>query len=245
MVGFPYRDPHADGDIIVEEELIMSLTVQLESGAVAVPDYVYKSLDAFREWAGDNDLPEKTRVDFYKGKVWVDMGREQVFTRGALKTHIAIVLGGLIESYDLGRYWCNGVLVTNEEASLSGNPDGTFVSHDAFESGRVALTEGSDGGHTELVGAVDMVLEVVSNSSVAKDTITLREAYWEAGIPEYWLIDGRGDRLDFRILKYGPRGYVETRKLGGWLKSAVLGKSFRLTRGKDRSGNPTFKLNMK
>ena len=34
------------------------------------------------EWAGDNDLPEKTRIDFYRGEVWIDMGREQVFTHG-------------------------------------------------------------------------------------------------------------------------------------------------------------------
>jgi Uma2 family endonuclease len=90
-----------------------------------------------------------------------------------------------------------------------------------------------------------MVLEVVSRSSVKKDTVTLRQAYWEAGIPEYWLVDARGDGLEFRILKAGPKGYTEVRKQAGWLKSGIFGKSFRLARGTDRSGNPSFNLEVK
>jgi Uma2 family endonuclease len=223
----------------------MSVTFQMTDSKIEVPDHVYKSLAAFREWAGDNDLPDKTRVDFYKGKVWVDMGKEQVFTHGQLKTEFAVVLGGLIKQADLGHYWCNGVLLTNEDADLSGNPDGVFVSHDAFESGRVTLTEGADEGFVELVGTPDMVLEVVSESSVAKDKVTLRQAYREAGIPEFWLADARGERNEFHILKHGPKGYIETRKSGGWLKSAVFGKSFRLVRGLDRAGNPRFTLESK
>lgn len=223
----------------------MGLTVQLTGGAIHVPEHVRQSLAAFREWAGDNDLPEKTRIDFYKGEVWVDMGKEQLYTHGQLKTEIAIVLGWLIKQRDLGTYWCNGVLVTNEVADLSGNPDGTFVSHESLETGRVSLTEGADEGYVELDGTPDMVLEVVSESSVTKDTVTLRQAYWEAGIPEYWLVDARGERLEFHILKHGPKGYTDTRKAGGWLKSAAFGKSFRLTRGTDRGGNPRFTLDVK
>lgn len=223
----------------------MRLTVVLTSSAVRIPDQVPDNLADFREWAGDNDLPEKTRVDYYKGEVWIDMGKEQIFTHGSLKTDIAVVLGGLTQSADLGRYWCNGILVTNEEADLSGNPDGTFVSHETVAAGRVTFTEGAKEGFVELVGTVDMVLEVVSPGSVVKDTHSLREAYWEAGIPEYWIADARGDGIEFDILKRGPKGYVETKRVGGWLKSVVFGKSFRLVRGIDRSGNPKFTLEVK
>src|SRR5438034_8705720 len=121
------------------------------------------------------------------------MGREQVYTHGLLKTVIAAVLTRIAMQSDLGNYWCNGVLLSNEGAELSGNPDGTFVSHETIQTGRVTLTEGADDGFVELVGTPDMVLEVVSESSVAKDNDTLRQAYWEAGIPEYWLVDARGD----------------------------------------------------
>src|SRR4051794_27061919 len=106
-----------------------------ESRNIHIPDRATRSLASFREWAGNNDLPEKARVDYYKGEVWVEMGKEQVWTHGLLKTEIAIVLGGLIKGGRLGYYWCNGILVTNEPAELSGNPDGTFVSHEAFAAG--------------------------------------------------------------------------------------------------------------
>jgi Uma2 family endonuclease len=225
----------------------MTVNFAIDEGpSVHIPDRATRSLASFREWAGDNDLPEKTRVDFYKGEVWVDMSREQVFTHGLLKTRIAAAIDALVQAEDLGYYWCNGVLVTNEDAALSGNPDGTFVSHDTLDAGRVTLTEGADEGYVELVGTPDMVLEIVSPGSVTKDTVTLRQAYWEAGIPEYWLVDARGDTgVDFRILKRGAKGYAETRKQAGWQKSGVLGKSFRLTRGTDRRGNPTFTLEVK
>ena len=108
-----------------------------------VPDFVHGNLEAFRESAGDNDLPEKTRIDFYRGEVWIDMGREQVFTHGHLKTRISTTLDLLTQTTDIGYYFCNGILVTNVAADLSGNPDGTFVSHDSLESGRVALIEGN------------------------------------------------------------------------------------------------------
>ncbi len=223
----------------------MSVTVQLDESKVYVPDFVRGSLAAFRNWAVDNDLPEKTRIDFYKGEVWVDMGREQIFTHGLLKTRISTVLDTIVHAEKLGYYWCNGVLVSNIQADLSGNPDGTFVSHEALDSGCVALIEGAEEGFIELLGTPEMVLEVVSESSVSKDNVKLREAYWEAGIAEYWIADARGERLEFRILKRGPKAFTDTRKQASWLRSTVFGKSFRLTRDTDRSGNPTFTLDVK
>ena len=56
------------------------------------------------------------------------MSMEQIFTHGAVKTEIAAVLRTLCKETGLGRYWCNGILVTNEHADLSGNPDGAFES---------------------------------------------------------------------------------------------------------------------
>jgi Uma2 family endonuclease len=222
------------------------MTVNFPDGQrVYIPNQATRSLAGFREWAGDNDLPEKTRVDYYKGEVWVDMSKEQVWTHGLLKTEIAIVLGSLIKRDRLGYYWCNGILLTNEAAELSGNPDGTFVSHETFSSGRVRQVEGKEDGIVELEGTPDMVLEVVSDGSEKKDNQTLREAYWEAGIPEYWLVDARGEEAEFDILKRGPRGYTAIKKQGGWVKSAVFGKSLRLTRTVTALGQPEFTLEVR
>src|SRR5207253_3008107 len=60
-----------------------------------IPDRASESLTSFRDWAGDNDLPEKTRLDYYKGDLWIYTGKEQIWTHGLLKTEIAVGLDGL------------------------------------------------------------------------------------------------------------------------------------------------------
>jgi Uma2 family endonuclease len=230
----------------VMKDVAKGVNVLTTDEAVPVPRWYPETLAEFRRWAAnaDNGLPEKTRTDFYKGEVWIDMGLEEVFTHGAVKTEFAFVLVGLAKQNRLGRYFANGVLVTNKSADLSGNPDGTFISYDAVTARRVSYTVSKRGRRTEIVGTPDMVLEVVSPSSVRKDTVRLRGAYWEAGIPEYWLVDARGDTPAFHILKRGPKGYTETRAQAGWLKSNVFGKSFKLTRGADPNGDPEFTLHV-
>jgi Uma2 family endonuclease len=225
----------------------MSVTIVIsENPPFTVPNRATSNLSSFREWAGDNDLPEKARVDFYKGEVWVDMSQEQIFTHGLVKTEIAAVLRTLTKQNGLGRYWCNGVLVTSIKADLSGNPDGTFISNNSFATRKVTLTGGAEGGYVEIVGTVDMVLEVVSDSSEKKDNQILFEAYFDAGVSEYWLVDARGSEIEFNIYKRGAKKFsVVKPQPGGWVKSAAFGKSFRLTRSADATGNPEFTLEVK
>jgi Uma2 family endonuclease len=97
-------------------------------------------------------------------------------------------------------------------------------------------------GFLELEGTPDMVLEVVSPSSVKKDKVLLRQAYAEAGIPEYWLVDARKEPPTFDILVHKPRGYVAARKQDGWMKSGVSGKSFRLVQHTTALGHPDYTL---
>jgi Uma2 family endonuclease len=90
-----------------------------------------------------------------------------------------------------------------------------------------------------------MALEIVSRSSVYKDIVFVRQAYWEAGIREYWLVDVRKEPIQFDILRHGARGYVATRKQDGWIKSSVFGHSFRLVSARDPKGNPDFTLEVR
>jgi Uma2 family endonuclease len=85
-----------------------------------------------------------------------------------------------------------------------------------------------------------MTLEIVNDSSVAKDNTRMRDLYWQADIKEYWLVDVRGTRLHFDIFRYTPQGYATVRARAGWLKSAVFGKSFKLTRQLDELENPEY-----
>jgi Uma2 family endonuclease len=194
---------------------------------------------------GDNDLPEHAKVFFYRGEVGIDLEKQQIFSHVAVKTEITSVLHQFAKAQKLGNVFADGILVTNETAELSGNPDAVFVSKDSLTSGGVSFVEGKEGGSVELLGSPDMVLEVVSDSSEKKDNQTLFEAYFDAGIQEYWLVDARGDEIEFNIYKRGPDSYVAVRKQGGWMKSPVLSKSFRLIRGMDAAGNPEFTLEVK
>lgn len=212
-----------------------------EHPIVSVPDQATANINSFREWAGDNDLPEKARVFFHRGEVWVYMGKEQLYTRVLLKTEIVSVLYQLAKRNRIGDMFSDGVLLTNERADLSGNPDAVFVSKSAIEAGRVELIEGKDGGLVELLGSPDMVLEVVSTKSVKKDNRTLFEAYHEAGIEEYWLVDARGASVEFAIYKHSAKKNVATKvQPGGWQRTNVFGKSFRVSRGIGATGNPSF-----
>jgi Uma2 family endonuclease len=216
-------------------------TIVLYDETVDIPDGI-SDLAAFRRWAHSDDFPQAGRICFLNGRVWVDMSREQVFTHNQLKQEFNLVLGGLVKSERLGRFFPDGLLLTNDLAQLACQPDGTFVSGQALRLGRVRLVAGDKEGYLEVEGKPDMVLEVVSASSVEKDTETLRELYWRAGIPEYWLVDAREDRLQFDILRHGSGGYVAARKQAGSVKSRVFGKSFRLTRHLDDAGNPDYTL---
>ena len=77
------------------------------------------------------------------------------------------------------------------------------------------------------------------------NTEVLRELSRKAGIRECWLMDTRGERIEFQILRHTARGYVATRPSGGWRKSAVFGKSFCLTRQLDDLGHPDFALDVR
>lgn len=219
------------------------MTVHLYSDCVQVPFWV-NDLESFRRWMLSDESPEKVPLFFLAGEVWIDMSKEQFFSHNQLKKVIFRVLSGL-EKQARGRFIPDGMLVTNEAADLSGNPDGVFVFNDSFRTGRVKLIEGQEDGYVELEGSPDMVLEVVSDSSVEKDNDVLMDLYWKAGIREYWLVDARGERIEFQILRHTARGYVATRPSGGWRKSAVFGKAFRLTRQLDDLRHPDFTLDVK
>lgn len=219
------------------------VTLVIESDQVSIPEWI-KDLASFRRWADSDEFPETGRVCFLDGEVWVDMSNEQIFTHVLVKTKFIAALSSLVDAHHLGLFLADGVLLSNVDAGISVNPDSTFVSRDALLD-RVRVLEGKRKGHVELEGSPDMVLEVVSDSSVHKDTRQLRQDYWIAGIREYWLVDARSDPLVFDILRHTPRGYRTTPKKGGWVKSAVFGKSFRLTQRTNALGHPEYTLEVR
>ncbi len=201
--------------------------------------------NGFRRWISREELPEKCTVYYYRGHMGIDMSNEQLFTHADVKSEFGAVLRMLTQKSDLGTYFTNGVLITNFHALVSGNPDGTFVSHESFETKRVRAIKGATSGYVELDGSPDMVLEVVSDSSVQKDNEYLMKGYFEAEVTEYWLVDARNEQPSFRILKRGTKGFIDTRKSDGWLKSLVFQASFKLVKRVNRHGHPSFHVEVK
>jgi len=171
---------------------------------------------------------------------------EQFFVHNQVKLAIALVLAPLVKSNRTGRYGTDGMPVTNPNIELSTVPDGFYYSFDAFRSGRIRERASARNGCTEFEGVPEMVLEVVSNSSETKDLVDLREWYWKGGIEEYWLVDARTEEVSIEILKKGEGGYIsEKRAAGGWVRSNVFRKSFRLVRGDDEVGKPIYTLEVR
>ena len=94
----------------------------------------------------------------------------------------------------------------------------------------------------------DTVLLVVeiANSSFPKDMHIKAPRYAAAGVREYWVIDAREeDDLRFDIYKRGKKEFVAARRQEGWVRSAVLGKSFRLSQSEAPDGEPDFSLEVR
>lgn len=170
------------------------------------------------------------------------MSMEQIFTHLDVKGEIFFTIKRILRTDDIGRMFTDGLFLVNELAGISGKPDGTFIAHESRRNGLVTFIEGKERGFTQVVGSPDMLLEVVSDSSEKKDLDILLDDYYVAGVKEYWLVDVRGDDLRFEIYRRGKSAFVPTRKQGGWVKSTVFGKAFRLVRTTDEFGDPKFRL---
>jgi Uma2 family endonuclease len=200
--------------------------------------------EGFHRWLDSGQLPEKMRTHFIHGSVYLDISEESIQTHVAVKSGIFATLIPIMVDEDLGEFYPDGILVRNKKAMVSNNPDGVAALWETIESGRVRFIE-RNGQEVILEGSPDWMMEIISNSSVAKDTKVLRQAYHDARIPEYWLIDARGDDIKFQILHWRKAGYVAATVKDGWQHSRVFGRDFQLVRKRNRRGAWHYTLEVK
>lgn len=208
-----------------------------DRGLIRIPASAL-TLAGFRAWATSDDFPEHIRAAFIEGEIFIEMSNEELEAHVAVKGEISRVLMNLNRETQLGKFYVDGVLISNEDASVSNNPDASFFTFESLRSGRLRLVPkaGEEGRYKELEGTPDWVLEVVSDSSVQKDTARLRQAYHRAGIGEYWLIDARGEEIHFQILHHRKNGYAAAPVRDGWQRSRIFRRSFRLERQRNVVG---------
>jgi len=179
------------------------------------------------------------------GEVYIDMSPEELTTHNQAKTDVTGDLRVLVRRHGLGNVFSDGALLVNEAADLSTEPDAMFCSVESYQSGRVKYVERREGSrrYIEVNGAPDLVIEVVSRTSVHKDTELLPSLYFAAGIAEYWIIDARRDELVFRVLTRGWEQFVETEvDSEGYRTSRVLARCFRLVREPSPAGGYWYTL---
>jgi Uma2 family endonuclease len=221
----------------------MAATVVFEE-QVEIP-LTLRSLAEFRHWAQSPEFPERGRIDYLAGRIEVDMSPEDVFCHATLKTEIVGVLYRRVKRADLGYLMTDCTRVSSPAGDLSVEPDVVFVSRAAIDAGRIRLIPkaGVPDRYVELEGAADLIVEIVSDSSVVKDTRRLPEAYFRAGVPEFWLVDARKKELLFSIHIRGASGFeAVAADAEGFQHSTVLDCRYRLDGARDERGFWTFDL---
>ncbi|HQR08764.1 MAG TPA: Uma2 family endonuclease [Gemmatales bacterium] len=201
-----------------------SITAIFEDSIVKVPAWVVDN-NSFLRWAESDQAPEKGKIGYLMGSVWIDHTLEQAF-HNEIKAAITEALRSWNRIHGLGKYYTDGMIYSNLEAEFTTVPDGIFVKVESLEDELVVLDKGKRS--TKMTGSPDIVVEVISRSSAKKDLIELRSLYHQAGIREYWLVDSRQDEPELVILEWTKRGYRSVPSQSGCVKSKVIGGSFRL-----------------
>ena len=197
----------------------------------------------FRAWALSDDFPEQGRITYLSGRVYVDLTMEKLEGHNKVKFEITRAIGNINVAEDLGEAYCDGARIANPAGDVSSEPDVLFCLWETLESGKAVLVPKPSDEEQSLIieGTPDLVVEIISDSSVTKDKRDLRISYHKAGIPEYWLIDAR-KKLEFQILLWSPAGYQTAAAQAGWQKSRIFRRQFRLTRAKGRMGLWKYQL---
>src|SRR5262245_57693929 len=90
---------------------------------LTVPAGTAASLAGFRAWATSDDFPENLRAAYLDGELFLDLSNEEPESHVSVKTEVIRVLGGLVKELKLGKFYAAGLLLSNEDANVSSNPD--------------------------------------------------------------------------------------------------------------------------
>jgi Uma2 family endonuclease len=143
------------------------------------------SYEEYLAWAG-----EDVHAEWVNGEVIVQMPPKQ--PHQLVVAFLIQLLGLFIRLSNLGRLLPAPFEMRAIPDGPAREPDLLFVAHEHLDR----LTE------ARLSGPADLVVEVVSDDSVARDRADKFYEYQAAGIREYWIIDPRPgyERVDFFVL---------------------------------------------
>lgn len=129
-------------------------------------------------------------------------------------TQLIIQLGTLVKSDALGILYASPIEVILEEAATPVQPDLVFIQEDR----RSIIKE------KRIEGSPDLVVEVLSPSSVRYDRVTKFELYETSGIQEYWILNPKTQSLEIYNLEDGLYNLFNEYRLDEPLHSPMLGE---------------------
>ncbi len=193
------------------------------------------TFEGFWRWVESDEFPKSGRIDFLGGEIEADMSPEDLYTHGALKVEMVRTLGSLVIDTGLGDLQADRSRFKSPFATVTTEPDVIAVFRESIESGRARLVESTRRKREDRIvafeGAVDLIVEIVSDGSVGKDLDRLPPFYARAGVRELWLLDARGAEVRFEILTLQENTYVAVAPdTDGWRLSPRLDRAFRLVR---------------
>jgi Uma2 family endonuclease len=139
-------------------------------------------------------LPPEMPGELINGEL--TMPPSPIFQHQAIADRIMRHLGAYLDEHPEVGVACSApmdVVLRAESPAIVVQPDVLFVS--AAREGLIDRV---------VLGAPDLVVEVVSASTVRMDAVRKRELYAEYGVEEYWLVWPEDERVDvFRGIKDG------------------------------------------
>jgi len=121
-------------------------------------------------------------------------------------------IGTLVEDGDLGDLLVAPVEVRLGPAADPVPPDVLFI---RAERRDIIKTQCVD-------GPPDLVVEVLSPGTMRTDRITKLNAYEQAGVPEYWIVDPKGRTVEVYTLDGGEYALLGQYAVGEEIHSSVL-----------------------
>lgn len=159
--------------------------------------------EEFVEWC-----TEKTRAEWVDGEVILMSPVNRA--HGRLNIWLIQVLGRYVEHHDLGEILGPETQIRLPAPTQRREPAILFI-----PKARSAIVR-----PTYVDGPPDLIIELVSPESVARDWREKYSAYQASGVREYWVIDPMAERADFYVLR--DEKYQLINPVEGAVRSEVL-----------------------
>lgn len=154
-------------------------------------------------------LDDEVSFEIINGKAFISPAPELFHQRRAGKLYQAIQRH--VETCKLGEVFFAPVDVVLDERNVV-QPDLVFVSH---ENAGILARRG-------IMGAPDLVVEIISPTSLRRDRYDKRELYTRFGIKEFWLADVANRSIEVLSLKKGSYQLLCSAADEGKIRSEIL-----------------------